>query len=66
MIRLMSKILDEVLHANKAYAANFGELGKLAMPPARRFAILTNGNLLEVPAAAKIGAAEEQALAARG
>ena len=37
----MSKILDEVLNANKAYAANFGELGKLTIPPARRFAILT-------------------------
>ena len=37
----MSKILDEVLAANRAYAANFGDKGKLAMPPARRFAILT-------------------------
>jgi carbonic anhydrase len=37
----MSKILDEVLSANEAYTEKFGELGKLAMPPARRFAILT-------------------------
>jgi len=37
----MSKILDEVLSANEAYTETFGELGKLAMPPARRFAILT-------------------------
>jgi len=37
----MSKVLDEVLNANKAYAEKFGDLGKLAMPPARRFAILT-------------------------
>ncbi|MDE2060130.1 MAG: carbonic anhydrase [candidate division NC10 bacterium] len=37
----MSKILDEVLAANRAYAANFGDKGKLAMPPGRRFAILT-------------------------
>ena len=37
----MSKILDEVLSANKQYAASFGEKGKLAMPPARRFAVLT-------------------------
>jgi carbonic anhydrase len=37
----MSNILDEVLDANANYAANFGEKGKLAMPPARRFAILT-------------------------
>jgi len=37
----MSKIRDEVLTANAAYAASFGERGKLAMPPARRFAILT-------------------------
>lgn len=37
----MSKILNEVLNANSAYAANFGDKAKLAMPPARRFAILT-------------------------
>jgi len=37
----MSKILKEVLDANAAYAANFGEKGKLALPPARSFAILT-------------------------
>jgi carbonic anhydrase len=37
----MSKILDEVLNANQAYSEEFGELGKLAMPPARKFAILT-------------------------
>jgi carbonic anhydrase len=37
----MSKVLDQVLTANNAYASEFGEKGKLAMPPARRFAILT-------------------------
>jgi len=37
----MSKILKEVLSANKTYAAHFGEKGKLALPPARRFAVLT-------------------------
>jgi carbonic anhydrase len=37
----MSKIRDELLAANVAYAASFGDKGKLAMPPARRFAILT-------------------------
>jgi carbonic anhydrase len=37
----MSKILDEVLSANAAYAANFGSKADLALPPARRFAILT-------------------------
>ncbi len=37
----MSKILDEVLAANAKYVANFGEKGKLALPPARHFAILT-------------------------
>jgi len=37
----MSKILDEVLAANAAYAASFGSKAKLALPPARRFAILT-------------------------
>ncbi|HMJ16782.1 MAG TPA: carbonic anhydrase, partial [Gemmatimonadaceae bacterium] len=37
----MSKILDEVLSANGKYAASFGDKSKLAMPPARQFAILT-------------------------
>src|SRR5262245_47895568 len=37
----MSAILDEVLAANAAYAATFGEKANLALPPARRFAILT-------------------------
>lgn len=37
----MSRILDEVIAANQAYAAGFGAKGNLAMPPARRFAILT-------------------------
>jgi carbonic anhydrase len=37
----MSKILDEVLAANGAYASDFGERGKLTIPPARGFAILT-------------------------
>jgi carbonic anhydrase len=37
----MSKVLDEVLAANGAYAANFGDKGSLPMPPGRRFAVLT-------------------------
>src|SRR6201989_673365 len=37
----MSKVLDEVLAANAAYANAFGEKGRLALPPARGFAILT-------------------------
>jgi carbonic anhydrase len=37
----MSTIRDEVLKANAAYAGAFGDKGKLAMPPARRFAVLT-------------------------
>jgi carbonic anhydrase len=37
----MSKILQEVLAANQKYAANFGDRAKLAMPPARHFAVLT-------------------------
>ncbi len=37
----MSKILDEVLDANAKYAASFGDKGRLAIPPARHFAILT-------------------------
>jgi carbonic anhydrase len=34
-------VLSEVLAANEAYAADFGDKGQLAMPPARQFAILT-------------------------
>ncbi|ARN82356.1 beta-class carbonic anhydrase [Methylocystis bryophila] len=34
-------ILDEVMAANAKYASAFGDKGQLAMPPARRFAILT-------------------------
>jgi carbonic anhydrase len=37
----MSRIRDEVLEANTGYAEEFGVKAKLAMPPARRFAILT-------------------------
>jgi len=37
----MSKIRNEVLESNRKYAASFGEKGKLGLPPARRFAILT-------------------------
>ena len=40
-MRSMSQIRDEVLAANAAYAASFGERAGLAVPPARRFAILT-------------------------
>lgn len=34
-------VLNEVLQANEAYAADFGAKGELALPPARGFAILT-------------------------
>ena len=34
-------VLQEVLKANEQYAASFGDKGKLPLPPARRFAILT-------------------------
>ena len=37
----MTKIRDEVLRANQQYAAGFGDRSKLAIPPARGFAILT-------------------------
>lgn len=37
----MSNIRKEVLAANQQYSASFGDKGKLAMPPARHFAILT-------------------------
>jgi carbonic anhydrase len=37
----MSTVLNDVLRANDKYAASFGDKGKLALPPARQFAILT-------------------------
>ena len=37
----MTQIVDEVLAANIAYVHGFGDKGNLALPPARRFAILT-------------------------
>ncbi len=37
----MSPVYDEILAANEAYAANFGEYGALAVPPARQVAVLT-------------------------
>lgn len=37
----MSSVLDEVLTANQAYAADFGDKAELPMPPGRHFAILT-------------------------
>ncbi len=37
----MSKVLEEVLAANARYAESFGDKGKLSLPPARKFAILT-------------------------
>jgi carbonic anhydrase len=38
---MTSKILEEVLSANAKYVGSFGDKGQLALPPARRFAILT-------------------------
>lgn len=37
----MSDVLNQVLVANAAYSRGFGRKGDLALPPARRFAILT-------------------------
>jgi carbonic anhydrase len=37
----VSQVLSEVLNANQKYCAEFGDKGKLALPPARRLAILT-------------------------
>lgn len=36
-----SAVLEEVVSANRKYASDFGDKGKLALPPARRFAVLT-------------------------
>jgi carbonic anhydrase len=38
---MTAKNYDAVLQANKKYAADFGDKGKLGLPPARGFAILT-------------------------
>jgi carbonic anhydrase len=37
----MTKIREQVLHANQQYAEQFGDKARLALPPARGFAILT-------------------------
>lgn len=37
----MSEVHQSVLAANRRYAGEFGDKGSLALPPARRFAILT-------------------------
>ncbi|MDD6286447.1 carbonic anhydrase [uncultured Methanosphaera sp.] len=37
----MTKVLQEVLEANKKYAAEFGEKSKLPIPPGRKFSIVT-------------------------
>ena len=37
----MSDVLNQVLAANQRYSQSFGEKSKLALPPARRFAVLT-------------------------
>jgi carbonic anhydrase len=37
----MSKILSEVLEANRKFSAEFGERRQLGMPPGRGFAVLT-------------------------
>jgi len=37
----MSKIVEEVTSSNAEYVADFGDKGRLPMPPGRQFAILT-------------------------
>jgi carbonic anhydrase len=37
----MSSVLSEVLSANQKYSESFGKKADLALPPARRFAVLT-------------------------
>jgi carbonic anhydrase len=37
----MSTVLNQVLNANRQYSASFGDKTNLALPPARRFAVLT-------------------------
>ncbi len=44
----MANVLDEVLTANQTYAAEFGERGRLPLPPARRFAICMDARLDQI------------------
>ncbi|GAB4327240.1 MAG: carbonic anhydrase [Candidatus Zixiibacteriota bacterium] len=37
----MSATVEQILAANRAYSASFGNKGQLPMPPGRRFAVLT-------------------------
>src|SRR5579871_6562870 len=37
----MSNVVEELVRANEAYAREFGARGELALPPARRSAILS-------------------------
>jgi carbonic anhydrase len=37
----MSQVLSEVPTSNRSHASNFADTSKLALPPGRRFAILT-------------------------
>jgi carbonic anhydrase len=37
----MSSVLNEVLSANQKYSESFGKKAELALPPSRRFAVLT-------------------------
>lgn len=37
----MTQIVDEIRAANERYVSDFGDKGKLPMPPGRHFAILT-------------------------
>jgi carbonic anhydrase len=37
----MSRIVEEVMQANRRYAADFGDKAKIPAPPGRKFAILT-------------------------
>jgi carbonic anhydrase len=37
----MASLRDEIIAANETYASDFGDKSRLAMPPSRRFAVLT-------------------------
>jgi carbonic anhydrase len=37
----MTRVAQQIIEANQRYASTFGDKAKLAMPPARRFAVLT-------------------------
>jgi hypothetical protein len=54
----VSEVRDEILAANAIYSGAFGDETRLALPPARRFAILTCMDARLDPAKYDVGVAD--------